>query len=125
MNYLLDVNVLVAALWQNHPHHARAFGWLAGKNIFVCPLAELGCLRISTHPKIFNMPMEKTRELFARFLSERKVRRVDDDLPALKSSPKRSDEVTDSYLADLAVRHGLKLATLDHRIKHPAVVLVG
>ena len=125
MNYLLDVNVLLAALWQNHPHHARAFGWLAGKNVVVCPLAELGCIRISTHPKIFNMPMDKTRELFGRFLAERKVRRIADDLPALAASPKISDEVTDSYLAALAARHGLKLATLDRSIKHPAVALVG
>ncbi len=124
MNYLLDVNVLLAAIWQNHPHHARAFGWLAGKNVVVCPLAELGFIRISTHPKIWGHPMDKTREIFERFLTERKAQRIPDDLPALESSPKNSDEVTDSYLAALAGRNGLKLATLDRGIKHPAVVQV-
>ena len=36
----------------------------------------------------------------------------------------KSDQVTDFYLASLAEKHGMKLATLDEHIKHPAVVLV-
>lgn len=43
------------------------------------------------------------------------------DLPALESSPETSAQVTDIYLAELASRHGMKLATLDASIKHPAV----
>jgi len=43
-------------------------------------------------------------------------------LPALESNPQKSDEVTDRYLAELAARHDLKLATLDGGIKHPAAV---
>jgi predicted nucleic acid-binding protein len=46
--YLLDVNVLLAAMWANHPQHAKAFAWLSGKNVELCPLAELGFLRVST-----------------------------------------------------------------------------
>ena len=45
-------------------------------------------------------------------------------LPPLDSQPQTSEEVTDSYLADLAARHGLKLGTLDTGIKHPAAVVV-
>lgn len=124
MKYLLDVNVLVASLWENHPQYPTASKWLLGKSIVVCPLSELGCLRISSHPKAINVPMEKCREAFSDFLAEHKAERISDDLPALKSYPKKSEEVTDSYLADLAVKHGLKLATLDTGIKHPAAVLV-
>jgi predicted nucleic acid-binding protein len=25
MTHLLDVNVLLAAIWENHPHHGRTF----------------------------------------------------------------------------------------------------
>jgi predicted nucleic acid-binding protein len=45
-------------------------------------------------------------------------------LPALESSPKKSDEVTDFYLAALAEKHGFKLATMDTGVKHPAAVLI-
>jgi predicted nucleic acid-binding protein len=27
MTYLLDVNVLLAVIWDEHPHHQPAFGW--------------------------------------------------------------------------------------------------
>jgi predicted nucleic acid-binding protein len=96
-----------------------------GKSVVLCPLAELGFIRISTHPKAsFNAPMAKTREILKKFIVERKAGRIPDDLPALDSKPQKSDEVTDNYLADLAARHGLKLATLDGNIGHPAAVLV-
>ena len=121
MKYLLDVNVLLAAIWVNHSRHAEAFGWLVGKSIVLCPLAELGFLRISASPKVFNAPMERARGLLRQFAQERKAERIDDDLAALDSTPRPSDEVTDSYLADLAGRHGLKLATFDERLRHGAV----
>jgi hypothetical protein len=68
--------------------------------------------------------MEKARELPARFIKERAAARIPDDLAPLDSYPKNSDQVTDVYLADLAEKHGAKLATLDHGIIHPAVELI-
>src|ERR1039458_9333871 len=125
MTHLLDVNVLLAAIWEEHPLHTRAFKWLNAKSIALCPLAELGFIRISTHPKAsFNAPMDKTRELLQKFIAERKAGRIPDDLPALDSNPQKSAEVTDNYLGDLAARHGLKLATLDGNIAPPDAVLV-
>jgi toxin-antitoxin system PIN domain toxin len=124
MKHLLDVNVLLAAIWSNHPHHQAAFSWLAGKSIVLCPLAELGFLRISTNKKVLNVPMDKARELLEKFSIERHAERINDDLPALMSRPKSSEQVTDLYLADLAATHGLKLATFDEHIVHAAVELV-
>ena len=69
--------------------------------------------------------MEKARDLLQAFLSERDAGRVPDDLPALDSHPQKTEQVTDFYLAALADKHGMKLATLDENIKHPAAVLVG
>jgi toxin-antitoxin system PIN domain toxin len=125
MRHLLDVNLLLAAIWAGHPQHAKAFTWLNDKSVVVCPISELGFIRISTNKKAFNYPMDKTRELLSRFLSDRRAVRIADDLPALDSKPDRSEQVTDHYLADLAAKHGLKLATLDAGIKHAAAVLVG
>ena len=123
MTHLLDVNVLLAAIWENHPHHNRAFRWLEGKEISVCPLSELGFIRISTNPKAIHAPMEKARRLLQKFLTERAAVRIPDDLQALDSHPRKSEQVTDSYLAALADKHGMKLATLDENINHPAVVV--
>jgi toxin-antitoxin system PIN domain toxin len=125
MTYLLDVNMLLAAIWVEHPHHVRAAQWLKQNRVAVCPLSELGFIRISTNPQFkFRASMDKTRELLENFLDERGAARIPDDLPALESNPKKSEEVTDSYLAALAARHDLKLATMDGRIKHPAAALI-
>jgi toxin-antitoxin system PIN domain toxin len=121
MKHLLDVNVLLAAIWDNHPQHAKAFAWLAGKSVLLCPLAELGFLRISSHPKAINAPMEKARELLRKFAAERRVEWVADDIPALQSHAMKSEAVTDMYLVELAAKHGAKLATFDSGISHKSV----
>jgi toxin-antitoxin system PIN domain toxin len=118
---LLDVNVLLAAIWDKHPRHAEAFLWLSGKRIMLCPLAALGFLRISSNPKAINAPMEKARELLKKFSEERKVEWIPDDIPALGSGAKKPEHVTDIYLAELAAKHGAKLATFDRAIPHPAI----
>lgn len=119
MKHLLDVNVLLAAIWTHHSRHAETFAWLPGKKLVVCPLGELGFLRISTNPRVINAPMDQARTLLERFLDERAVERIADDLPALVSRANTSEQVTDHYLADLAAKHGLKLATLDRHLSHP------
>ncbi len=124
MRYLLDINVLLAANWQHHAQHARTFAWLAGKEIALCPIAELGFLRISSNKKAINAPMEEARNVLATFISQRKPVRIAEDLPALESLAETSDQVTDQYLAALADRHGCKLATLDEGIRHRAVELI-
>ncbi len=125
MKHLLDVNLLLAAIWSDHPQFAKADAWLAGKKIVVCPISELGFLRISTNKRAFAAPMATARTLLEKFLAETKAARIPADLPALDSQPANSDQVTDHYLADLAARHGMKLATFDAGIQHPAVELVG
>jgi len=124
MKHLLDVNVLLASVWTTHPQHATATAWLPGKAVVVCPISELGFLRISTQKKAFNVTMADARTGLEKFLSERNATRIPDDLPALDSKPTTSEQVTDHYLADLAVKHGLKFATLDTGIKHAVVELV-
>jgi len=124
VKYLLDVNLLLAAIWENHSRHAEAFAWLEDKTVLFCPLAELGFLRISANEKAINAPMDMARELLQKFSAERKAERIPDDLAPLDSHPRTSEEVTDLYLADLAHKHGAKLATLDEGINHSAVEVV-
>jgi predicted nucleic acid-binding protein len=111
LRHLLDVNVLLAAIWANHPQHAKAFAWLSGKIVILCPLSELGFL-------------QKARDLLNQFATDRKAARIADNLPALDSHPDKSEEVTDHYLADLAALHGARLATLDQNLTHSAVDVI-
>jgi toxin-antitoxin system PIN domain toxin len=122
--HLLDVNLLLAAIWANHPQHARAFAWLSGKSVLLCPLSELGFLRISTNKKVINAPMAKARDLLKQFAQDRKAIRIADDLAALDSEPAKSEEVTDHYLADLAALHGARLATFDQSLGHASVEVI-
>lgn len=124
MKHLLDVNVLLAAIWKNHPQNSATFVWLRGKSIVLCPIVELGFLRISSNHRAFNVPMEEARIALEQFASERGAERIADDLPALESKAKRLDEVTDIYLAALAGKHGLKLATFDENLSHQAAELI-
>lgn len=119
--FLLDVNALLAGVWGHHSRHPEAFRWLKGKSIVLCPLAELGFLRISSNKKAINVEMDKARQALEKFCAERNAERIFDDLPALDSKPKVSEQVADFYLADLAAKHGMKLATFDEGLTHPCV----
>jgi predicted nucleic acid-binding protein len=121
VNYLLEVNLLIASIWSTHANHQKADAWIAGRKLAICPITKLGFLRISTHPKGLNSNMAAARALLEDFLSEHSLQFVPCDLPALKSRAARSDRVTDQYLAELASARGMKLATLDKGIQHPAV----
>ena len=48
MKYLLDTSALLAAVWESHEAFDVLDRWMPGKELAVCPLAELGLLRIST-----------------------------------------------------------------------------
>jgi toxin-antitoxin system PIN domain toxin len=124
MKYLLDVNALIAAVWTDHVHHPVVDAWIKGQSLATCPLSELGFLRISTHPKALGATMADARKLLQDFIFTHGVEFVEADLPALESKANKSEEVTDSYLADLAGRKNLKLATLDHDISHSAVEII-
>lgn len=124
LKYLLDVNVLVAAIWVNHPDHSTADAWLQAKELATCPLSELGFLRVSTHPRALKANMRTSRSLLEAFLLKHRPEFVPADLPALKAHAQTSNQVTDFYLAELAASKGLKLATLDSNISHAAVEII-
>lgn len=68
--------------------------------------------------------MSVARQALQGFVVNTRAEFVAADLPALRSTAAKSNEVTDSYLTGLSSHHHLKLETLDGRIKHAAVELI-
>lgn len=123
MTYLLNVSTIIALLWQTHADHTKVSAWAKGKKLAVCPITELGFIRVSTS-KAFNLPMADARKLLEDFIGS--VEFVPDDLRALDgAAAPTSAMTTDWYLANLAHKHGMQWATLDQSAKHPAAVLIG
>ena|SRR6185312_9357518 len=124
MKYLLDVNALLAAIIQHHPHHETANRWLKGKALALCPISELGFIRISTQPKAYNLAVAIAKEALNDFVEKHGAEFVPADLSASGINAKTSDRVTDAYLAELAARHKMKLATFDTGVSHGAVEVI-
>jgi predicted nucleic acid-binding protein len=47
MIYLLAVSALLALLWETHEFNERVTRWQEDQSLALCPLVELGFLRIS------------------------------------------------------------------------------
>src|SRR2546423_2749826 len=117
--HLLDVSLLVAYLWPDHVHHQQATQWLKGKAIALCPITEIGFIRVSTGA--LRATMDQARQALAVFLSTENPGFVAADLRGLDGpAAPNSKSTTDWYLANLAASHKMKLATLDIGLSHPA-----
>jgi len=126
--YLLDVNVFVALLTENHIHHQLVTAWFntQGLKWAICPFTEAGFLRNATAPRPGQISMSEATAVLAMMSQH----------PGYHYLPITADwhilcspffkrlygtkQVTDAYLLGLAVRDGLVLATLDKAILHLA-----
>jgi predicted nucleic acid-binding protein len=123
--YLLDVNMLIAAIWRDHQDQRRVETWLRGKQTATCPISELGFLRISSGETFpLRAEPEPCRNALSEFVRKNRCRFIPDDFSPKRIAAQSSREFTDLYLAELAERHRMKLATLDTRIFHRAIEVV-
>ncbi len=120
MTKLLDVNLLIALLWDDHEFHERARTWLQKCATFAtCPVSQLGFARISANTKLgYRVSPEHAFGILRRFLADPRHGFYPDDLSCadralLSENIPGANHVTDHYLAALARRHGLVLATFD------------
>ncbi len=126
--YLLDVNVLVALLDEDHVHHQPVTEWFDTPSLqwAVCPFTEAGFLRYMTRPKIGGMSIEEATAMLARLGEE----------PGYHYQPVSANwntlcgpffnrlfghnQITDAYLLGLAISEGMILATFDKALLHLA-----
>ena len=131
MRALLDINVLIALLDENHAHHATASDWFADHvehGWASCPLTQNGCVRIISQPGYPNTlgvaeAVMRLREAVStpwhQFLPD-DVSLLDDDVvDRLQLLGPR--QLTDVYLLALAVARGARLVTLDKSVPFAAV----
>ena len=131
MRALLDVNVLIALLDSDHTSHRTAMAWFSehgARGWASCPITQNGCLRIMSHPGYPNAPsvveiVERLRAATAHSAHEfwpDSESLLDSKLidPTRMHGPR---QLTDVYLAALAVKHGGRLVTFDASIATGAV----
>jgi toxin-antitoxin system PIN domain toxin len=120
VTFLLDVNVLMALLWENHEHHQIARRWLRSVADFAtCPVSQLGFARVSSHPLLgYSMSPDQAFGVLRRLLADSRHRFVPDDLSCEDRSVRTdlmggANQITDHYLVALARQHRFSLATFD------------
>ena len=131
MRSLLDVNVLIALLDENHVHHAAAAVWLdnhIASGWASCPITQNGCVRILSQPSYPNaLGVSEAIDLMRKATSTPHHQFVADDASILDAmlvdsarllSPR---QITDVYLLALAVAHGMRFVTLDRSVSSVAV----
>jgi uncharacterized protein len=125
---LLDVNALLALLWENHVFHTRIARWFAkaeDDGWATCPITEQGFVRIVSNPAYMNPApgIRSALELIQKTTGGSKVHHFwADELPLSKLSAsirqrlQGPKQITDAYLLTLAIHHKGKLVTFDRRM---------
>ena len=123
MNYLLDVNALVALGFVKHEFHDRVASWIRTEQfpaLATCSITELGFIRVLALAPAYDFTVAQARTLLLRLKQANTLQFtfIADDhdvshLPAWVKSPKQT---TDGHLVKLASANGGVLATLDGKI---------
>ncbi len=124
-----DVNVLVAASRQDHPHHVPALAWLeaaldagaTGRSLAILPMVASGFLRLVTHPKVFVEPTPiEAAQAFLRALLDTPgvvLLPLGEEWPLFERLCARhgltGNAIPDAWIAAAAQFHHLHLVTFD------------
>ena len=133
MRALFDVNVLIALLDPDHPHHLRAQAWWKANRHAgwaTCPLSENGFVRVMSNAKYpADTPFTPQALILdlGDFISRGHHAFWPDDISLLDAKIFNTQgilgprQLTDIYLLALAVRNGGRLVSFDSRISTTAV----
>jgi len=131
MRALLDINVLIALLDADPPHHDWSARWLKTHirhGWASCPLTQNRCIRIMSQPGYPNaVPASVTMQRLREATGHSAHRFWPDELSMLDAAAVDETQVhgprqvTDVYLLALAVKHGGRFVTFDGAIARTAV----
>ena len=110
---LADGNLLIAKSWDAHSENARAEKFFADNpKVLTCPITELNLVRVLMQRGLSGAEADKVLQ---NFISRHRSRLIPCDISAteIKGQCDGHRETTDVYLAALAKKHRLKIATLD------------
>jgi toxin-antitoxin system PIN domain toxin len=128
MAFLLDLNLLIALVNEDHIHHSIAMEWFDTPKLkwALCPFTEAGLLRFLTHPNMRNLPMDEAAAVLSSLRGE----------PGYHYLPVTADwhqttapfaarlhghnQITDAFLLGIAIQEKVILATFDKAILHLA-----
>jgi toxin-antitoxin system PIN domain toxin len=125
MTDLLDVNVWLALVDENHAHRSAALHYWrneASELIAFCRVSMLGFLRLSTLRGVLSSPLtpERAWAVYGEYLQEPGVAflsepsEVEKRLAAFSLQPSFRPQLwTDAYLAALALSSGCRLVSFD------------
>jgi uncharacterized protein len=128
---LLDLNVLIVLIDEEHVHYRRAQQWWVANRTggwASCPLTQNGFVRVLSQPGYSNpVPVAAAMDLLHRAASGRDHEFWADDISLLdlghfdQTSIVGTKRLTDIYLLALAVKNAGRLATFDRAIPINAV----
>ena len=125
MTILLDANVLIALLVDDHVHHGAAENWFVGTsgNFATCPITQGSLMRLLIRE---GQPASAAREILVGTTADPRHEFWADDVPHADVPTQgivSHRQVTDAYLAQLARAHTSRLATFDQALAklHPDV----
>jgi toxin-antitoxin system PIN domain toxin len=130
ITYLPDINLLLALTDPMHIHHEAAHRWFAEKgqdSWATCPLTQNGFIRIASHPNYPNRPgdVPAVTAILRQLCAAQGHQFWAEDISILEILEPAAiithAQITDIYLAGLAVHKNGKLATLDQRMAVNAV----
>jgi len=125
MTDLPDVNVWLAMVDENHPHHTRATAYWQNESsaeIAFCRLTVLAFLRLATHPKVLSRPLssDEAWDIYHRYRIEAGVgfiedaAEIDPDFMALTRVADFPHHLwTDGYLAAFARFRNCRIISFD------------
>lgn len=131
MRGLLDINILIALLDQDHSMYERANEWLAanaGSGWASCPITQNGCVRIMSHPSYPNpLKVGAIMERLGDATANSRHQFWADDVSLLdlrvadRTRIHGPRQVTDLYLLALAVHHRGRFVSFDSSIPLNAI----
>lgn len=119
---LADGNLLIAFKWIEHVHHGLAKRFFAeNPKVATCPITELNLVRV-----LMSQDVPRADDFLADFILHHRSRLIPCDISATEIAglARGHKQTTDVYLAKLAKKHKLKVATLDEQFakKFPDLV---